>query len=67
MVGFDDILEAQYASPPLTTVRSPFDVIGRAAAEQLLAEFATVPPAQPSHLGADNRAPPALVWLHHAG
>ena len=39
VVGFDDVLEAQYASPPLTTVRSQFDVIGRAAAEQLLAEM----------------------------
>ncbi len=39
VVGFDDILESQYASPPLTTVRSPFDAIGRAAALQLLAEI----------------------------
>ena len=39
VVGFDDILEAQYARPPLTTVRSQFDAIGRAAAAQLLAEI----------------------------
>jgi DNA-binding LacI/PurR family transcriptional regulator/anti-anti-sigma regulatory factor len=39
VVGFDDMLEAQYASPPLTTVRSQFDAIGHAAAEQLLAEI----------------------------
>jgi DNA-binding LacI/PurR family transcriptional regulator len=39
VVGFDDVVEAQYASPPLTTVRSPFDAIGRAAAEQVLAEI----------------------------
>jgi DNA-binding LacI/PurR family transcriptional regulator/anti-anti-sigma regulatory factor len=39
VIGFDDILEAQYASPPLTTVRSQFDAIGRAAAEQLLLEM----------------------------
>jgi DNA-binding LacI/PurR family transcriptional regulator/anti-anti-sigma regulatory factor len=47
VVGFDDVLEAQYASPPLTTVRSQFDVIGRAAAEQLLAEIRDGSPAQP--------------------
>jgi DNA-binding LacI/PurR family transcriptional regulator/anti-anti-sigma regulatory factor len=39
VVGFDDIVEAQYASPPLTTVRSQFDAIGRAAGERLLAEI----------------------------
>jgi DNA-binding LacI/PurR family transcriptional regulator/anti-anti-sigma regulatory factor len=39
IVGFDDIVEAQYASPPLTTVRSQFDAIGRAAAERLLIEL----------------------------
>jgi anti-anti-sigma regulatory factor len=47
VVGFDDIVEAQYANPPLTTVRSPFDALGRAAAEQLLVEIHTgrsVPP-----------------------
>jgi hypothetical protein len=39
VVGFDDMAEAQYARPPLTTVRTQFDAIGRAAAEQLLAEI----------------------------
>jgi DNA-binding LacI/PurR family transcriptional regulator/anti-anti-sigma regulatory factor len=39
VVGFDDITEAQYASPPLTTVRTRFEAIGRAAAEQLLTEI----------------------------
>jgi DNA-binding LacI/PurR family transcriptional regulator/anti-anti-sigma regulatory factor len=47
VVGFDDMADAQYASPPLTTVRTQFDVIGRAAAEQLLAEIGTGQPAQP--------------------
>jgi DNA-binding LacI/PurR family transcriptional regulator/anti-anti-sigma regulatory factor len=45
VIGFDDILEAQYASPPLTTVRSQFDAIGRAAAEQLLGELRDGPAA----------------------
>lgn len=39
LVGFDDIVEAQYANPPLTTVRSQFDAIGRAAADRLLIEL----------------------------
>lgn len=39
VVGFDDIVRAQYANPPLTTVNSDFDAIGRTAAEQLLAEI----------------------------
>jgi DNA-binding LacI/PurR family transcriptional regulator/anti-anti-sigma regulatory factor len=45
VIGFDDVLEAQYASPPLTTVRSQFDAIGRAAAEQLLGELRDGPAA----------------------
>jgi DNA-binding LacI/PurR family transcriptional regulator/anti-anti-sigma regulatory factor len=47
IVGFDDVLEAQYASPPLTTVRSQFDAIGRVAAEQLLIEIRERRAAQP--------------------
>jgi signal transduction histidine kinase/DNA-binding LacI/PurR family transcriptional regulator len=47
VVGFDDIVEAQYASPPLTTVRTQFDAIGRAAAEQVLAEIRGGRAAQP--------------------
>jgi signal transduction histidine kinase/DNA-binding LacI/PurR family transcriptional regulator len=46
VVGFDDIVEAQYAHPPLTTVRCQFDAIGRAAAEQVLAEICGGPAAQ---------------------
>lgn len=40
LIGFDDIAEAQYTSPPLATMRTQFDRIGRAAAEQLLREIA---------------------------
>ena len=39
VVGFDDTTDAQYARPPLTTVRTQFEALGRAAAEQLLAEI----------------------------
>jgi len=37
VVGFDDIAEAQYVQPPLTTVRTRFDVLARTAAEYMLA------------------------------
>jgi signal transduction histidine kinase/DNA-binding LacI/PurR family transcriptional regulator/DNA-binding NarL/FixJ family response regulator len=37
VVGFDDVADAQYAQPPLTTVRTPFDALGQAAAEYMLA------------------------------
>lgn len=36
VVGFDDIEKAQYANPPLTTVRQRFDRLGAIAAETLL-------------------------------
>jgi DNA-binding LacI/PurR family transcriptional regulator len=40
IVGFDDITEAQYFTPPLTTVRQPFAEMGRQAFELLLREIA---------------------------
>jgi DNA-binding LacI/PurR family transcriptional regulator/signal transduction histidine kinase len=36
VIGFDNLDEAGYSSPPLTTVRQPLDEQGRAAAEMLL-------------------------------
>jgi DNA-binding LacI/PurR family transcriptional regulator len=36
VVGFDDIPEAAYLSPPLTTVRQPFDEVGRRCLRHLL-------------------------------
>ena len=36
VVGFDDIPEAQYFTPPLTTVRQDFDEIGRRSLRLLL-------------------------------
>jgi DNA-binding LacI/PurR family transcriptional regulator len=29
VVGFDDLPESAYLTPPLTTVRQPFDVLGQ--------------------------------------
>lgn len=36
VTGFDDLEEARWASPPLTTVRQPIDTKGRLAAEYLV-------------------------------
>jgi LacI family repressor for deo operon, udp, cdd, tsx, nupC, and nupG len=35
VVGFDDLLIAQYTQPPLTTIRQPKRIMGRVAAETL--------------------------------
>ncbi|WP_438028689.1 substrate-binding domain-containing protein [Sorangium sp. So ce233] len=46
ITGFDDIVEAQWAAPPLTTVRQRFDALGTLAYELVLAQLAgeAVPP-----------------------
>jgi DNA-binding LacI/PurR family transcriptional regulator len=56
VVGFDDIPEAAYFTPPLTTVRQPFNEVGRRA---LLAVLAMIE----DDAQADTRAtiPPELV------
>jgi DNA-binding LacI/PurR family transcriptional regulator len=36
LVGFDDLFVAQYADPPLTTVRQPRWEMGRLAVEELI-------------------------------
>jgi DNA-binding LacI/PurR family transcriptional regulator len=41
LVGFDDIPEAEFYSPPLTTVRQPFDTVGRRSLKALLSEIET--------------------------
>ncbi len=41
LVGFDDIPESGYLSPPLTTVRQPFDTVGRRSLQTLLSEIET--------------------------
>jgi DNA-binding LacI/PurR family transcriptional regulator len=56
LVGFDDIPEAQYFTPPLTTVRQDFDEIGTRGLQLLLKEIDTgrrLPPGP--------RVQPALV------
>ena len=44
VVGFDDIPEAAYLIPPLTTVRQDFQAVGQRAIEILRAALGRVPP-----------------------
>ena len=39
LVGFDDVPEAEYFVPPLTTVRPDFDAVARASLDLLLAQI----------------------------
>jgi signal transduction histidine kinase/DNA-binding LacI/PurR family transcriptional regulator/DNA-binding NarL/FixJ family response regulator len=55
VVGFDDIAEAQYAQPPLTTVRTRFDQLGRMAAEEMLAVLRGERDAQPRRIVVPSR------------
>jgi DNA-binding LacI/PurR family transcriptional regulator len=41
IVGFDDIPEAQFFTPPLTTVRQDFNEVGRQSLMLLLGEMAS--------------------------
>jgi DNA-binding LacI/PurR family transcriptional regulator len=45
VVGFDDIPEAGYLTPPLTTVRQPFDALGRQGLQSLLSQAQSGRPA----------------------
>jgi DNA-binding LacI/PurR family transcriptional regulator len=39
LVGFDDIPESAYFAPPLTTVRQPFDAMGRRSLQMLVSQI----------------------------
>jgi DNA-binding LacI/PurR family transcriptional regulator len=39
VAGFDDVPEAEYYSPPLTTVRQDFAAVGRRSVEMLIARI----------------------------
>jgi len=41
VVGFDDIPEAAYLTPPLTTIRQDFGEVGRRSLDLMLAQLAT--------------------------
>jgi LacI family repressor for deo operon, udp, cdd, tsx, nupC, and nupG len=69
VVGYDGIAFADYAEPPLTTVRQPREAMGRAAVERLLSLVENEPDAADGghiHLPvtlrpAASTAPPRLA------
>jgi DNA-binding LacI/PurR family transcriptional regulator len=56
VVGFDDIPEAAFMTPPLTTVMQPFREVGRRSIETLLAEI-----EGSAETGGSTVIPPDLV------
>jgi DNA-binding LacI/PurR family transcriptional regulator len=64
VVGFDDVPEAPYFSPPLTTVRQDFDEMGSRSVRLLLQMLETGTPAdagpgvQPRLIVRSSTAPP---------
>lgn len=65
VVGFDDVPEAAYLIPPLTTVRPDFDAVAQAGLDLLLAQIVDGDAAAgqvvvaPSLVSRDSVAPPA--------
>jgi DNA-binding LacI/PurR family transcriptional regulator len=55
VVGFDDIPEAEFFSPPLTTVRQDFDAVGRRSIEVLLRQIEKGEPFGPGPLVVSPR------------
>ncbi len=64
IVGFDDVPEAAYYTPPLTTVRPDFDAVATASLELLLAQIEAGAPSAdrrtiaPALIRRDSVAPP---------
>jgi LacI family transcriptional regulator len=61
IVGFDDIPEAEFLSPPLTTVRQDFDEVGRRCIAALLHLLEADRPEGPDRPPPARRVPPTLV------
>jgi DNA-binding LacI/PurR family transcriptional regulator len=59
VVGFDDVPEAPYVRPALTTVHQDFALVGRRAVEALLAQLA--PAADGEGAPLETTIPPRLV------
>jgi DNA-binding LacI/PurR family transcriptional regulator len=62
VVGFDDIPEAAYFAPPLTTVRQDFSTVGRQSLTRLLEQI----DGSPAHTGTDI-VPVELIIRDSAG
>ena len=65
VVGFDDVPEARFYLPALTTVRQDFELIGRIAVESLVRQVEgrdvdVVRPLHPELIVRESTAPPRL-------
>jgi len=60
VVGFDDIPEAAYFTPPLTTIRPDFDEVGRRSLALLL-ELADRGPGEPALVGPPRISPTLVI------
>jgi DNA-binding LacI/PurR family transcriptional regulator len=71
VVGFDDVPEAPYYIPPLTTVRQDFAELGRRGVQVVLALLGgkrpQSQPVPPQLLVRDTTAPPALEYRRRDG
>lgn len=56
IVGFDDVPEAAYAWPPLTTVRQDFEELARRAVARVIADSGSGPATVPTEVKADASA-----------
>ena len=63
LVGYDDIPEAAFFAPPLTTVRQDFGAVGAAGIEMLLTMLDAEPPSEPPRVVI----PPSLVVRASSG
>ncbi|WP_239127517.1 LacI family DNA-binding transcriptional regulator [Asanoa siamensis] len=61
VVGFDDIPEAEFLSPPLTTIRQDFDEVGRRCIAALLRVIDNGQPERLTHSAVDPLVTPTLV------
>ncbi|RKF23710.1 substrate-binding domain-containing protein, partial [Micromonospora globbae] len=66
VVGFDDVPEAAYLIPPLTTIRQDFEAVGRRAIEVVTqairgVELRPSPLVVPTLVVRESTAPPAAT------
>ncbi|WP_432995500.1 LacI family DNA-binding transcriptional regulator [Dactylosporangium sp. CA-233914] len=64
IIGFDDIPEAEFLSPPLTTIRQDFDEVGRRRIAALLRRIEADLPHGPDRPSPDPHVAPILVPRH---
>ncbi len=63
VVGFDDIKEAAFQTPSLTTIRQPLQAMGKLAADLLLGQLKSPPVASPSEVAVE----PELIVRESTG